>query len=89
MRDLNTNEVPSNNNVSQTSGLGTDSSHMEPFSGSVDESFNVQRQRLSECLCYICKEKVGADHSQRICKYKGLVLTDRSSIFFRLCKERL
>ena len=59
---------PSVNTSQSESRLGSDSSQMAQFSGSVPTPVNAKRMWLSECVCYICKEKLGSDHSKRICK---------------------
>ena len=41
--------------------------HISPYLGSSSTvNATSSRLRLSECLCYICKKRLGADHSKRI-----------------------
>ena len=48
--------------------LGGVPAQLGPFSGVNTPTAPApsSRQRLSECLCYICKEKLGPEHSKRI-----------------------
>ena len=59
-------------NTPSGSSLGNVSAQIGPFSGPTLDAGSQkqkQRERLSDCVCYVCKLRLGSDHSKRIGKW--------------------
>ena len=48
------------------STLGNEAAQLDAFVGEPISLSTSSRTRLSDCLCYVCKTRLGADNSQRI-----------------------
>ena len=69
--------------------LGGVTAQIGSFSGVTGPAVSSSRQRLSDCRCFICKERLGADNSKRIGLFHHNNLDIDYNLTFSLYEARL